>query len=429
MDGLTGFFDRKECAREMERLAEEARAQGTSVCVLWIGIDRFRQINASFGHEAGDNVLAKLAYRLHTQGGIGNLLGRIGGDEFVALLPVCDLAAGEGAADRVLHVLRAPLEIGEVRLRPSCSIGLALLEADESPLNALERADRAMLDAKRAGGSRYVISGDERVTSRFGNLLAREELAIEELLHEALEDGGLSLSYQPIISSTNKRLEALEALMRCRVRDRQIPPAQFIPVAEKTGLIVRLGEWTLLSAARLAERLAAEGTPTKIAVNVSRAQLTAPKFQQVLHGVLACCDIQPAYLELELTESLFMDTSAMVRNNLFAAVDAGFPLAIDDFGTGYSCLAYLKDLPAQKLKLDRAFIMGLPEDKKSFAIVRTVTQLALDFGMTVVAEGVETEQQRDALLEAGVNALQGFLFSRPLEEHLLDAWLAGTQGA
>lgn len=429
MDDLTGFLDRKECAREMERLAEEAARTDLPVCVLWIGLDRFRQINASFGHRAGDNVLAKLAYRLRTQAAVGELLCRIGGDEFVALLPGYTPADAEAAAERIQQVLRAPLEIGQIRLRPSCSIGLAQLGPRERPLDALERADRAMLEAKLAGGSQTMLSGEERLPGRFGNLLAREELAIEELLHEAIENGGLSLNYQPIVATADGRLEACEALMRCRARDRQVSPGQFIPVAEKTGLIVRLGEWTLLTAARLAERLAADGQPIKIAVNVSRAQLTAPKFRQVLHGVLACCDIKPEHLELELTESLFMDASDTVRYNLDAAVEAGFPLSIDDFGTGYSCLAYLKDLPARKLKLDRAFVMGLPEDRKSFAIVRTVTQLAIDLGMTVVAEGVETEAQQEALCEAGVTLLQGFLLSHPLAESDLDAWLSAPQGA
>jgi EAL domain-containing protein (putative c-di-GMP-specific phosphodiesterase class I) len=212
--------------------------------------------------------------------------------------------------------------------------------------------------------------------------------------------------------------------MRCNSRGVAIQPNQFIPVAEKTGLIIRLGEWTMLTAARLADHLIQSGRPTKIAVNVSRAQLTAPKFRQVLYGVLACSDVPPSLIELELTESLFMDTSETVRNNLAAAVEAGFPLAIDDFGTGYSCLAYLKDLPARKLKLDRAFVKGLPEDRKSFAIIRTITQLAADLGMTIVAEGVETDAQRDILAEAGVTALQGFLLSYPLPETELETWLA-----
>lgn len=258
--------------------------------------------------------------------------------------------------------------------------------------------------------------------------LKRNELTIEEKLHEAMEAGGFSLHYQPVINIASNGIEACEALMRCRVRDEMLTPDHFIPVAEKTGLIIELGDWTLLTAARMAEQLLVNGRPTKFAVNVSRAQLTAPKFQQTLQALLTVSPLPPGLMELELTESLFMDTSRAVRRNLDAAVDAGLSLAIDDFGTGYSCLAYLKDIPANKLKLDRTFVKHLPEDRKSLAIVRAITQLAQDLGMVVVAEGVETEEQRDTLINAGVNALQGFLFTRPLPEQQLENWLATFQG-
>lgn len=422
MDGLTGFLDRVECIGEVERLAEEARAAGKPFCIVWIGIDRFRQINSSFGHQAGDNVLAKLAYRMKSLVGGNETFGRLGGDEFVLLLPGRDLDAAEMMAERIQESLKVPMEIGHVRFRPSGSMGIAQLNTVEPLLNVLERADRAMLAAKRLGGGQYVVSGEELVPGRFGNPLAREELAVEELLHEALESGGLSLNYQPILG-LDGALEGVEALMRCRVQGRILMPTTFIPVAEKTGLIVRLGEWSLMTAARKVQKLRVRGVQAKVAVNISRAQLTAPKFCQALHGVLACTDVPPELLELELTESLFMDMSDNVRRNLAEVQEAGLPLAIDDFGTGYSCLAYLKDLPARKIKLDRAFVVGLPEDRKSFAIVRTVTQLARDLGMTVVAEGVETRAQYECLCEAGVTYIQGFLFSEPLVEEELDLWL------
>lgn len=251
----------------------------------------------------------------------------------------------------------------------------------------------------------------------------RRELITEEWLHEALDTGGLALHYQPILFSNGKGVEAIEALMRCTVRGETLLPDQFIPVAEKTGLIVQLGEWSLLAAARMAEYLDKRGKPVKVAVNISRKQLTDAKFLQILHTLLTVISIPSGMLELELTESLFMDSSAMVRNNLDAAVAAGFSLAIDDFGTGYSCLAYLKDLPASKLKLDRSFVRGLPDDRKSLAIIHAVTAMARDLGMTVVAEGVETEIQRQLLVDAGVTALQGFLFSRPLAGSQIGEWL------
>lgn len=235
MDDLTGFLDRKECMREIERLVEEAQA-GRIFCVLWISIDRFKQINASFGHRAGDNVLAKLAYRLRLQSGDSSLLARIGGDEFALLLPETNLEDAEAAAQRIQEALHAPLEIGPLRLRPSCSIGIARFDKTRHPLDTLERADRAMLDAKLAGGGQIIVSGDERVFGRSGNLLAREELAIEELLHEAIEHGGLSLHYQPIVNALEtSELLACEALMRCRAKGRLISPPSSFRSLKKPG--------------------------------------------------------------------------------------------------------------------------------------------------------------------------------------------------
>jgi EAL domain-containing protein (putative c-di-GMP-specific phosphodiesterase class I) len=255
-----------------------------------------------------------------------------------------------------------------------------------------------------------------------GVLLAREELAIESDLHTALETGGLQLHFQPILR-LDGRIEAVEALMRCNANGRHISPVKFIPVAEKTGLIVRLGEWCLLQGGHYAARLHRAGIPAKVAINVSRAQLTSPKFIQALHGTLICTDVAPALIELELTESLFMDLSEVVQTNLRSARSIGVGLAIDDFGTGFSCLANLKDLPATKLKLDRAFVSVLPEDRRAFAVVKAMTQLAQELGMTVVAEGVETQGQMDALVQAGVDATQGYLHASPMSEDALLAWL------
>jgi EAL domain-containing protein (putative c-di-GMP-specific phosphodiesterase class I) len=222
-------------------------------------------------------------------------------------------------------------------------------------------------------------------------------------------------------------LEAVEALMRCNADGRQISPVKFIPVAEKTGLIVRLGEWSLLQGALCAARLQSEGHKTKVAINVSRAQLTSPKFIRAVHAALICANVAPELIELELTESLFMDYSELVQDNLRNARQIGLGLAIDDFGTGFSCLANLKDLPATKLKLDRAFVKVLPADKRAYAVVKAMTRLAQELGMTVVAEGVETQEQMDCLVHARVDAIQGYLQARPMTEDALLAWLQERQ--
>lgn len=272
------------------------------------------------------------------------------------------------------------------------------------------------------GGNNIVCSGDEPIPGRLGVSLAREELSIESTLHEALETGGFCLHYQPFIRASGT-IEAVEALMRCKLNGENISPMKFIPVAEKTGVIIRLGEFSLLQGAMHARALQDAGHETKVAINVSRAQLVSPAFTQALHAALLCSNASPGLIELELTESLFMDISDTVQQNLKEILATGVSLSIDDFGTGYSCLASLKDIPARKLKLDRAFVTVLPDDRRALSVVKAVTQLGHELGMTIVAEGCENQQQIDVLLAAGVDAIQGFFYAKPMPETELLSWL------
>ena len=413
IDTLTGFLDRSGCLKVATRLVIDLTADGKTLAVLWFNLDRFKQVNESFGHIGGDSVIADIAVRFRARTGGRAELSRMGGDEFVCLVPECNHHQAQQLARELVNTIEEPLTVGDLVLHPTASVGIAIHEAGEDPLALLERADRAMFASKNKGGNGIVVSGDEPVPGRLGILLAREELAIENLLHTAFETGGLSLSYQPILRADGS-IEAVEGLMRCNVNGESIPPGKFIPVAEKTGLVSRLGEWSLLQGALQARALQDAGYPTKIAINVSRAQLTSPKFANALHAALLCANVHPDLLELELTESLFMDISDTVQKNLKAVIKAGIAMSIDDFGTGYSCLANLKDIPARKLKLDRSFTHVLPEDKRALAVVRAVTQLGRDLGMTVVAEGCENPGQQEALLDAGVDALQGYLFAHPM---------------
>lgn len=421
-DPISGFLNRDAGLQTAARLVGEATRQRTPLAALWLDIDRFRQINDSFGHPGGDSVIVRIAERIRAGVRTSCALLRMGSDEFVVLLPGIERKAAEELARRLLESIELPMPIDEILVRPSASIGIALRHGDEDAPRLLERADRAMFEAKRQGGNRHVVANSEALPGRLGIQLAREELAIEGALHAALEAGGLQLAYQPIIGIDGK-VVAVEALMRCHALGMLIPPEKFIPVAEKTGLIVRLGEWSLLQGAQCAASLRRLGDTTRVAINVSRAQLTSPTFMQALHGALICANIAPAMIELELTESLFMDLSATVQANLRDARAAGVGLAIDDFGTGYSSLSNLKDLPATKLKFDRAFIGVLPADRRAFAIVKAMTLLAHDLGMFVVAEGVENSAQQDACVAAGVDATQGYANARPMSEHDLLQWL------
>ena len=421
IDAGTGLLDREGSLKTAATLIAATPGRDGAVAALWVDIDRFHQINESFGHEGGDAVIAHIAQRLRTGLSPGAAVARMGSDEFVCLLPGLDRTAAVKLSRRLRRGIEEPLRIDNILYRPSASIGVALSLPDEDPLHLLERADGAKREAKRQGGDRVVVSGEEPLPGRLGVMLAREELVIENDLHSALESGGLRLHYQPIVGCDG-RIEAVEALMRCSVGGRTIVPGKFIPVAEKTGLIVRLGEWSLLQGAQCGARLRQKGLGTKVAINVSRAQIASPKFLQALHAALVCADVGPELIELELTESLFMDLSETVQSNLRGAREAGVALAIDDFGTGYSCLANLKDLPATKLKLDRAFVSVLPEDRRALAVVRAMTQLGRELGMTVVAEGVETLAQLEVLELAGVDAIQGYYRARPMDEEALVTW-------
>ncbi len=390
------------------------------LAVIWIALDRFKRVNESLGHQGGDTFITQIAQRLRKNTGANAQWCRMAGDEFVCLLTDCDFDHTNEIAARLLREIETPLPVADLPLHPSASLGIAILAADENPYTCLERADQAMNTAKRAGGGRIVTSGSEPIPGRLGVHLARHELELENKLHLALDQGGLSLHYQPCLD-TKGHIISVEALMRCT--DHKLSPNEFIPIAEKTGLIVRLGEWGLLEGARCAQRLLAAGLRTPISINVSRAQFTTPRFAQTLHAALLCANVNPELIELELTESLFMDHSRTVQANLRAAHEAGVTFAIDDFGTGYSCLANLKDIKASKLKLDREFVVALPDDPRAFAVVKAIAQLGSELGMLVVAEGVENQAQLDALHEAGVDITQGYFHARPMPEPELLAWL------
>ncbi|MDD2720871.1 MAG: EAL domain-containing protein [Gallionella sp.] len=420
-DNLTGLLDRFGCLQAAEKLLTTSLHNKTSFAVVWLDLDRFKKINDSFGHTGGDAVIRNLAERLQRVVG-RSVIARMSSDEFVFLLPECDRPHAESFSRLLAETVQELIPIGNMTLCPTASIGIAIHETGETSLDVLERADRAMGAAKSKGGNCIVCSGDEPTPGRLGISLAREELLIESNLHVALETGGLCLNYQPLVRADGS-IEAVEALMRCSVKGENLPPAKFIPVAEKTGLVVRLGEWSLLQGALQAQMLQNQGYQIKVAINVSRAQLTSPKFTQALNAALICSNVNPALLELELTESLFMDISNTVQMNLRNAIATGVTLSIDDFGTGYSCLANLKDIPARKLKLDRAFVTVLPEDARALAVVRAMVQLGHELDMTVVAEGCERQEENDLLLEAGVDAIQGYFYAKPMPEQELVQWL------
>lgn len=405
------ILDRRGGISNTERHVREATASHSPLTVLWVDIDRFQAINHSFGHAGGDLLANTIADRLADLVEKVGCVAKMSGDEFLVTLPDHDLVAGTRAAVRVREAMSRVVELQGVPIHPTVSTGVAVLEDGEDVTSLLLRADRAKQEAKAKAGHTYAISSQS--DSAGSDQHKREEIEIEAKLYDAIETGGLSLHYQPIIGAQG-HIEAIEALIRCTVRGEDIPPVKLIPVAEKSPLITRIGDWTMFEGAAFARKLFDDGFQIKVAVNVSRAQLLGAGFLDALHAAIFCAGIEPHLLELELTESLFLDPSDVVQQNLQGARDSGVSLAIDDFGTGYSALGTLMQVPASKLKLDRAFIRVMPEDHKAIAIVRAMAGLGRELGMTVVAEGVETREQYDCLSEIGVDAVQGYLYARPM---------------
>ena len=419
IDPITGFPNRAACFNKISQLAKQPASE-KRLTVIWIGLDRFKRVNESCGHQGGDLLIFQIASRLRDRTGHHTLWFRMAGDEFVHLSWAEDPDQTVKLASALLDEIGVPLALNNLTLHPTASLGIAAFEPGEFPHACLERADHAMQSAKRAGGNRIVTSGKELVPGRLGIRLAQDELQIENKLHLAIDHGKLHLQYQPIVAADGSLL-SVEALMRCN--SDQISPGEFIPIAEKTGLIIRLGEWSLLEGATFARRLQSAGQKSSVSINISRAQFSMPHFPQTLHAALLCANVAPEQVELELTESLFMDNSSIVQINLRATKDTGVRISIDDFGTGFSCLATLKDIHANKLKIDRAFVVALPHDRRAFSVVSAIARLGQDLGMLVVAEGVESREQADALLEAGVHAIQGYIFARPMPEDALLKWI------
>jgi diguanylate cyclase (GGDEF)-like protein len=422
LDPTTGFLDRYSYLQLASELVDQVTESGQPLAALWIDIDRFKQINESFGYAGGDKVISFIAERLRETVNGKAEIGRVGADEFVFLLANVDIDNAEKLGAQLLNAIEPPLSLGDFRILLTASIGIAMLEPEESAAELLERADWSKITAKKEGGNRYIISGSELVPSHMGIILAREDLEVEYLLNTALENGGLQLHYQPILGF-NGNVLSVEGLMRCSVNGKNIPPVRFFPVAEKSGLIVRLGEWSLLQGTRQARHLSQAGLSTTVSINVSRAQLADARFAQALQSAIILADVDPGLIELELTESLIMDASNVIQANLRTARDMGVSLSIDNFGTGFSCLANLKDIPATKLKLGRAFTMTLPEDDRSMSVVKAMVQMGKDLGMTVIAEGVETKQQMEAVRELCVDGIQGYYYAKPMDVDTLSSWL------
>lgn len=420
-DALTGLPNRRMWLTQAQAAIHAAQRHGDILAVLFLDLDQFKTVNDSLGHPAGDLLLATVARRLADCLREEDVLARLGGDEFVALLP--RLADGKDAAvvaRKMLTAMHAPVDIDGQELRPTVSIGIALYPADGGDVDTLlKHADTAMYGAKEAGRNNYQFFVQEM------NVRALERLMLENALRRAVEREELSLHFQPQIRAQDGGLTGCEALLRWNHPEiGAIPPTQFIPVAEETGLIIPLGEWVLREACRHQVAWARAGHhELAVAVNISALQFRRDDFAEVVARILAQTGANPACIELEITESALMQPSPALYERLVALGRLGLTLALDDFGTGYSSLSYLKRLPISRLKLDRSFVHDLPGDQEDAAVASATLSLARDLGLEVVAEGVEQVEQFTWLKARGCTLMQGYLFGRPMPPEEFERWM------
>lgn len=408
-DSLTGLANRFQMSQTLEKILNSPNVAHRICAVFLIDLDRFKQVNDTMGHPAGDNLLKQVATRLERSVGGEGRVGRLGGDEFQVILVgqhrrehLADLA------QTIICELSEPYSIDGLRVVIGASLGIALAPDDGVTSEALIRnADLALYAAKDAGRGRHHFYAPDLHSD------AEERRQLEQDLRDALSNGGLELYYQPVIQTATEQITGFEALMRWNHPERgYLSPARFIPIAEDSGLITQMGEWALRTACH---DLAGWPQSVRVAVNVSPLQFASPSLPAVITSALAAAQIDPRRLELEITESVFLNDDEGTDAMFAALKNLGVRLALDDFGTGYSSLGYLKKAPFDKIKIDQSFVRGatIPGNRNA-AIIGSIVSLAEALGMETTAEGVETLDELDLMRTLGCSHVQGFIYERPL---------------
>ncbi|MBK9011226.1 EAL domain-containing protein [Novosphingobium sp.] len=393
------------------------RRTAPRLAMFWMDLDKFKEVNDALGHQVGDRVLCEVAQRLRALGKAEAVIGRFGGDEFIMACDVKDRREVETIAMAVLAEMTRPIRIDDDRLEISCSIGAAILPDDGPDLESLmQGADLALYHAKVNG--RNQVSFFDPSMSR--DLVRRRE--IESELRLAIQRDELSVFFQPIVDLKTGRIRAFESLVRWFHPEKgELRPDEFIPVAEETGVIITLGNWITAQAAKAAAQWPDDVT---VAVNLSPLQLKAPGAALGILSALREARLPPHRLELEITETVLLDHSKQTEDFMAELSAAGVRFALDDFGTGYSSLGYINKYPFGKIKVDRSFVSGVNVGKKSDAIIRAVSEMASTLGMQIVAEGLETVEQVNAVRAAGCTLGQGYYFSRAVPDYLASMLLA-----
>jgi diguanylate cyclase (GGDEF)-like protein len=425
-DPLTGLPNRTLLLDRLDHALAQVERSGNTVAVIFLDIDQFKLVNDSLGHQYGDRLLAAVAPRLRETVRPGDTLARFAGDEFVVLCEgIEDEHGAIAVAERMMEAFRKPFQLDDREQFVSVSMGISLpRRSGQSAEELIRDADAAMYRAKERGRSRYDLF-DERMRVR---TLVR--MRIENDLRRAVPGTDLRVHYQPIVALGNGDLAGFEALIRWRHPQRgDVPPGEFIPIAEESGQILSIGHWVLEQAAEQAViwrgRGGTSGEPLTVAVNLSARQLSRGDLPEEVGAVLAAAGLEPERLLIEITESMLMENTQATLATLRALRELGVRLVLDDFGTGYSSLSYLERFPIDALKIDRSFVAGL-DSGGSAAIVTAIVSMAHSLGMTVTAEGVETEDQLEQLRRLGCEYAQGFFFGRPAPPESHDRLLGAT---
>ena len=420
-DTLTGLANRNLFQDRLSQALISSRRNNRGLAVLFIDLDHFKQINDSLGHDAGDLLLTQVATRLTGNVREGDTVARQGGDEFVLILSeIREEDDVPVVAQKILQAMSAPFDINGRELHITCSIGIASYPKDgEDRQTLLKNADAAMYRAKELGRNNAQYYAAEM------NLKAMERLVLENGLYHALERNEFLLHYQPQVDLRSGEIAGMEALVRWQHPELGlVSPAMFIPVAEDSGLIVSLGEWVLRTACAQNKAWQLAGfKPISVAVNLSARQFRQPDLAEMVAAILGETGLDPACLELELTESLVMQDVEKTIATLSKLKAMGIKLSIDDFGTGYSSLSYLKRFPIDTLKIDQSFVRDITTDPDDAAIAKTIISMAHDMQLRVIAEGVETEAQKSFLQQRHCDEMQGYLFSRPLPAEMFETLL------
>ena len=427
-DALTGLPNRGVLDERAAAALARAQRDNAPFALMVVDLDHFKHINDTLGHGFGDRVLVEVADRL--KGCLRQLdtVARLGGDEFIMLVHQVDAKSAEATGRRILQAMVKPFRLAGITFTVTCSIGVAVCPDDGLSLEELLRRASLAMQAVKEGGRAGVRLHQPALGNEEAQQRLRHTMRLDHAMRQALADNRFRLHYQPQVDLRTGRVLGAEALLRWHDPELgHVSPAEFIPVAEESGFIVAIGDWVLHQAVRQAAQWHAQGRALVVSVNVSAVQFHQPGFVDGVASALHQAKLPPEWLELELTESILIQHAQDALERLQSLAQLGVKLAIDDFGTGYSSLGYLKRLPISRLKIDRSFLRGLPEDQSDVGIVNAVINLGRALDLSIVAEGVETETQRQFLQDAGCEQYQGFLFAPALDVPAFTARLDSQQ--